>query len=58
MRWANAGHPPPLVLHPDESLVSLDRGTTVLLYTDGLIERRNRDLDDGMRAGCVPAPAS
>jgi serine phosphatase RsbU (regulator of sigma subunit) len=30
-----------------DSVVSLDRGTTVLLYTDGLIERRNADLDDG-----------
>ena len=73
MRWANAGHPPPLVIHPDgtideltswrgdlmlgvdptarrtEMLVGLERGTTVLLYTDGLIERRNSDLDDGMQ---------
>ncbi|MGY2130373.1 SpoIIE family protein phosphatase [Blastococcus sp. SYSU DS0617] len=72
MRWANAGHPPPLVIHPDgtiaelaswrgdlmlgvdhttrrsESVISLDRGTTVLLYTDGLIERRDSILDDGM----------
>jgi serine phosphatase RsbU (regulator of sigma subunit) len=72
MRWANAGHPPPLIIHPDgtvaelatwrgdlmlgvdhtarrsESVVSLDRGTTVLLYTDGLIERRDSVLDDGM----------
>jgi PAS domain S-box-containing protein len=72
MRWANAGHPPPLVVHPDgtvaelaawrgdlmlgvdptaqrsESVISLDRGTTVLLYTDGLIERRDSVLDDGM----------
>ncbi|SDE62441.1 PAS domain S-box-containing protein [Blastococcus fimeti] len=72
MRWANAGHPPPLIIHSDgtvaelaswrgelmlgvdstarrsESVVSLDRGTTVLLYTDGLIERRDSVLDDGM----------
>jgi PAS domain S-box-containing protein len=72
MRWANAGHPPPLVIHPDgtiaelaswrgdlmlgvdptarrsESVISLDRGATVLLYTDGLIERRDSVLDDGM----------
>ena len=72
MRWANAGHPPPLIIHPDgtiaelaswrgdlmlgvdptarrsESVVSLDRETTVLLYTDGLIERRDSVLDDGM----------
>jgi serine phosphatase RsbU (regulator of sigma subunit) len=72
MRWANAGHLPPLVINPDgsvaelaswrgdlllgvdpgtqrrESVVTLDRGTTVLLYTDGLIERRDDDLDAGM----------
>ena len=72
MVWANAGHPPPLVLNPDgtfqvlapwkgdlllgvdptahrtEQVAVLDRGATVLLYTDGLIERRDRDLDDGL----------
>jgi serine phosphatase RsbU (regulator of sigma subunit) len=72
MRWANAGHLPPLVVNPDgsvaelaawkgdlllgvdpeaqrrESVVTLDRGATVLLYTDGLIERRDADLDDGL----------
>ena len=31
-----------------ESTVTLDRGTTVLLYTDGLIERRDADLDTGL----------
>ncbi|WNB87598.1 PP2C family protein-serine/threonine phosphatase [Cellulomonas sp. ATA003] len=74
IRWANAGHPPPMVLNPDgtvavlsgirpdpllgvlpdvrrvESEVSLDRGATVLLYTDGLIERRDRSLVEGMEA--------
>jgi GAF domain-containing protein len=72
MRWANAGHLPPLIINPDgtvaelatwtgdlmlgvdanarrqESVVTLDRGSTVLLYTDGLIERRDADLDAGM----------
>lgn len=72
MRWANAGHPPPLIIRPDgtidepadwhgdlmlgvdpatprrESVIRLDRETTVLLYTDGLIERRRSHLDDGM----------
>jgi len=31
-----------------ERVITLDRGATVLLYTDGLIERRDRDLDEGM----------
>jgi serine phosphatase RsbU (regulator of sigma subunit) len=31
-----------------ESVVTLDRGATVLLFTDGLIERRDGDLDTGM----------
>jgi serine phosphatase RsbU (regulator of sigma subunit)/PAS domain-containing protein len=72
MRWANAGHLPPLVVNSDgsvaelatwkgdlllgvdpdalrrESVVTLDRGSTVLLYTDGLIERRDADLDAGL----------
>jgi len=72
MVWANAGHLPPLALHPDGSVVvlgdwkadlllgvdssthrterevTLDRGSTVLLYTDGLIERRDADLDTGL----------
>lgn len=72
MRWANAGHLPPLVIAPDGSVaelatwkgdlllgvdpdarrqewvVTLDRGATVLLYTDGLVERRDADLDEGM----------
>ncbi|SEL08147.1 Serine phosphatase RsbU, regulator of sigma subunit [Blastococcus sp. DSM 46786] len=72
MRWSNAGHPPPLILQPDgsvlelsaqraelmlgiepaarrtESVVTVDRGATVLLYTDGLIERRDSDLDAGL----------
>jgi serine phosphatase RsbU (regulator of sigma subunit) len=72
MRWANAGHLPPLVVNPDgtvaelaawigdlmlgvdsaaerrESVVTLDRGSTVLLYTDGLVERRDSDLDQGL----------
>jgi PAS domain S-box-containing protein len=31
-----------------ESVVTLERGATVLLFTDGLIERRDADLDTGM----------
>jgi PAS domain S-box-containing protein len=72
MRWANAGHLPPLVINSDgsvaelaawkgdlllgvdaeaerqESVVTLDRGSTVLLFTDGLVERRDADLDAGL----------
>ncbi|GAB4081862.1 hypothetical protein GCM10028783_28110 [Modestobacter muralis] len=32
-----------------ENVVTLDRGATVLLYTDGLIERRDADLDTGLQ---------
>lgn len=32
----------------DETCVTLRRGTTVVLYTDGLIERRGQDLDTGI----------
>ncbi len=70
--WSNAGHPPPLVVNPDntvvtlntgepelllgldpetkrtESEVTLERGATVLLYTDGLVERRGESLDEGL----------
>jgi serine phosphatase RsbU (regulator of sigma subunit) len=31
-----------------ESEVELERGSTFLLYTDGLIERRGRDLHEGL----------
>ena len=31
-----------------ESTVVLDRGSTVLLYTDGLVERRGQSLDEGL----------
>jgi serine phosphatase RsbU (regulator of sigma subunit) len=71
LRWASAGHPPPVVIAPDggvtvldgapadlllgvapeshreDRAVVLDRGSTVLLYTDGLVERRDRDIDEG-----------
>jgi serine phosphatase RsbU (regulator of sigma subunit) len=73
MRWASAGHPPPVVVTPDgearlledapadlllgvspesarqDRLTPLPAGSTVLLYTDGLVERRDRDIDDGLR---------
>lgn len=73
MMFANAGHLPPLLLHPDgtvrqltgassrligapladapprsEAAVALPVGSTLLLYTDGLVEHRNRDVTDGI----------
>jgi PAS domain S-box-containing protein len=73
LRWANAGHPPPVLVAGDGSVtlldgtadlllgvapesvredrtVDLDAGATVLLYTDGLVERRDRDIDEGTEA--------
>ncbi|RZU31585.1 SpoIIE family protein phosphatase [Blastococcus saxobsidens] len=74
LRWSNAGHPPPLLLHADGSCelladgpadvllgahvegrrtdheVGMPPGSTLVLYTDGLVERRNRLLDDGIAA--------
>ena len=71
MVWCSAGHPPPLLLHPDGRAELLERepdlllglgpattrrdhrvllpaGATVLLYTDGLVERRGESLDEGL----------
>ncbi|MCX9191455.1 hypothetical protein C3Y87_08520 [Carbonactinospora thermoautotrophica] len=70
LRWANAGHPPPLLLTPgrrarfldrpadlvlgfghlsrEEGRIMLPSGSTLLLYTDGLVERRSLTLDVGL----------
>jgi serine phosphatase RsbU (regulator of sigma subunit) len=70
-RWSNAGHPPPLLLHPEgtaellhttpelllgvrtgrprtDHVTDLPVGCTLLLYTDGLVERRGETVDDGL----------
>lgn len=76
LRWSNAGHPPPLLLHEDgrveelttpraelmlgvdpsarrtDSVVTVQRGATLLLYTDGLVEGRDLALDDGIARLC------
>ncbi|MEU9112273.1 SpoIIE family protein phosphatase [Streptomyces sp. NPDC048483] len=71
-RIASAGHPPPLVRHPDGRIDVIDEvlgvplgvggcpfrtteirlpdGATLALYTDGLIEARGHDIDEGLNA--------
>jgi serine phosphatase RsbU (regulator of sigma subunit) len=51
--------PPELLLGVDadtarsEHVTVLEPGSTVLLYTDGLVERRDRDLDAGTKELCA-----
>ncbi len=76
LRWAVAGHPPPVVVedgaarllpgrgavlggpdrsHYRENAAVLASGASVLLYTDGLVERRDEPIDDGLRRLCDAA---
>ena len=70
MHWAQAGHPPPVLVRGGEprllarpaglllgtvpgaryELVTQDLapGDRLIFYTDGLIERRGRDIDEGL----------
>lgn len=36
--------------------LSLPRGSTLVLYTDGLVERRGRDIDEGIARLCATIP--
>jgi PAS domain S-box-containing protein len=71
VRYANAGHLPPLVAARDGAVrrltaggpplgagygdvpteeVELPAGATIVFYTDGLVEHRGRDIDEGILA--------
>jgi PAS domain S-box-containing protein len=70
IRFASAGHLPPLLVSPDgsaryleeaasvplgvmpggydEAQVEIEPGSTLVLYTDGLVEERGEPIDDGL----------
>lgn len=76
LRYANAGHLPPVVQGPDgrvqvldagksvligasgtadrsDASAVIDRGSTLLLYTDGLVEDRDTDIEAGIARLCA-----
>jgi serine phosphatase RsbU (regulator of sigma subunit) len=76
LRWAQAGHPPPVLVRgprawalpqPDGILLGagdreydvasqqLQKGDLLLLYSDGLVERRGQSIDDGLTTMCEAA---
>jgi len=83
LRWARAGHPPPLLIrdgratalplptgmllgatgeaHYGEQELTLHPGDTLMMYTDGLIERKDASLDQSLEhlraAAQVAVPA-
>ncbi|MGW2939814.1 SpoIIE family protein phosphatase [Streptomyces sp. NPDC001156] len=73
LRWTNAGHPPPLLVHHDrrtkfleeangvvigtelateriDAFVTIPPLSTLVFYTDGLIESPSHTLDQGLKA--------
>jgi serine phosphatase RsbU (regulator of sigma subunit) len=81
LELASAGHPPPLLVHPDgstefienvrsvplgvpvpggrrSSSCTIDPGSLLVLYTDGLVERRDSPISEGLeRLASVAAGA-
>jgi serine phosphatase RsbU (regulator of sigma subunit) len=84
LRWARAGHLPPVVIRDgaatvlplphgvllgsapgasyEEFTTPMAVGDTILLFTDGMIERRDSPIDEALdqfaRRGAVPQPSA